>query len=242
VADTSDVVVTVPPRLDVVGLTSPEYDRVEIEVLQDWLAYWEGVAAGTEELTPWSGETIEMAPHETAKLASEIAARQAMAQLEPRAAQVPRTPPGASVPTQRTSTATPSTRGMSSGAKALLIAGAVVLGAVGLRSLSQGGSDIPISGSLAEPGPVKPDDSDPVEPLRTFPDGDYFVGLMAVGNIMPAGRYAATGGSNCHWERLDEVGKHLGAGVSTGGPVRVTVNNGEWFSTRKCGIWKRSRG
>ena len=59
------------------GLTAAEYDRVELWVLQDWLGYWEGMVAGTEELTPGSGETLEMAPGEIAKLTREIAAREA---------------------------------------------------------------------------------------------------------------------------------------------------------------------
>ena len=37
----------------------------------------EGVAAGTEEPTTGSNETVEMAPGEIAKLAGEIAAREA---------------------------------------------------------------------------------------------------------------------------------------------------------------------
>lgn len=52
-------------------------DHVELQVVQDWLAYWERVAAGTEEPTPGSGETVEMAPGEIAKLTGEIGAREA---------------------------------------------------------------------------------------------------------------------------------------------------------------------
>jgi len=59
------------------GLTTAEYDHVPTYVLTNWLAYWEGVAAGTEELTAGSGETIEMAPVEIAKLTKEIDAREA---------------------------------------------------------------------------------------------------------------------------------------------------------------------
>ena len=76
-AEEPAVVANDPRRLDVVGLTSPEYDRVDLYVLQSWLAYWEGVAAGTEEPTPGSGETVEMAPGEITKLTGEIAAREA---------------------------------------------------------------------------------------------------------------------------------------------------------------------
>ena len=243
-ADTSDVIVSLPPRLDIVGLTSPEYDRVELEVLEDWLAYWERVATGTEEPTPWSGETIEMAPGEIEKLAGEISARQAPAELEPRTAQLPHASPVAAVSTQHTSPGTASARRMSPVAKTLLISGVVFLGAFGLWSLSPGGSDIPISGSVADPGPANsdgassPDDGYvPVKPQSKFPDGDYFVGVD-----MPVGRYVATGGNNCRWERRDEVANLLGSGVSTGGPVRVTVKDGDWFSTHRCGIWTRSPG
>ena len=236
---------SVPPRPDIVGLTSPDYDGVELEVLQDWLAYWERVAAGTEEPTPWSGETIEMAPGEIEKLAGEISARQAPAERESRTAVAPSASPVAAV-----STATASAQGMSSATKALLILGVVVLGAIGLWALIPGGSDTPTSESLADPdhigqSTVNPSDAPsfqddgyvPAKPRRRFPDGYYFVGAD-----MPVGSYTATGGNNCHWERRDEVANLVGSGVSTGGRVRVTVRDGEWFTTHRCGVWRRSPG
>jgi hypothetical protein len=63
-------------RANVKGLTSSEFDRRGTMTLRRWLEYWEGVLAGTQTLTPDSGDTPEMAPAQIAKLTREIDARE----------------------------------------------------------------------------------------------------------------------------------------------------------------------
>ena len=67
--------VNTPYRPRVKGLTSREYDHVGMPDIRTWKKYWEGVLAGTRELTPGSNDTVEMAPGEIVKLTTEIEAR-----------------------------------------------------------------------------------------------------------------------------------------------------------------------
>jgi hypothetical protein len=54
---------------------NPEYEEVGIPTLRAWLDYWTGVQAGTQNLTPGTNDTVEMASAEIAKLKKEIEAR-----------------------------------------------------------------------------------------------------------------------------------------------------------------------
>jgi len=58
------------------GVTSREYDHVGTPDLRNWLAYWQGVEAGTRHVTPDSEDTIEMASSEIGKLTAELQARE----------------------------------------------------------------------------------------------------------------------------------------------------------------------
>ena len=59
-------------------------------------------------------------------------------------------------------------------------------------------------------------------------------------HTIPAGTYrTARGVTSCYWERNDGSGNILDNNFITSAfnGVEVTVNDGEGFSTRGCGLW-----
>ncbi|WP_062435025.1 hypothetical protein [Herbidospora daliensis] len=71
---------------------------------------------------------------------------------------------------------------------------------------------------------------------ETFDDGVY-----TVGEDFPAGTYKTTGGrvTRCYWERSTPGGETIANEFVTNAPkgVKVTVREGEGFTSRRCGTW-----
>lgn len=78
---------------------------------------------------------------------------------------------------------------------------------------------------------------EPPGPLVEFGAGTWEVGVDVV-----AGKYKTLGSDNCYWARLrnndgstdDIIDNNIGAG-----PQTVTIKDGEYFETQRCGTWTR---
>lgn len=73
------------------------------------------------------------------------------------------------------------------------------------------------------------------------PVGSFTAGTFEVGVDIAAGKYKTSGGDTCYWARLAENDGSSGDILDNGlgaGPQTVTVRDGEYFETQRCGTWQ----
>lgn len=91
------------------------------------------------------------------------------------------------------------------------------------------------------PSRLAPSTAAPAIPTKaapvTFDDGTW-----TVGEDIPAGTYRTTGSdASCYWE-IDKSGTNGGSIVDNhvgGGNLRVTIKNGQDFTSQRCGEWTK---
>lgn len=77
--------------------------------------------------------------------------------------------------------------------------------------------------------------TEPAGPLDSFGAGTWEVGV----DVLP-GKYKTSGGDQCYWARLQENDGSSGDIIDNGlgaGPQTVTIREGEYFETQRCGNW-----
>ncbi len=115
-----------------------------------------------------------------------------------------------------------------------------VLSVVGATSEESAGRELP---ALEQPL-TEPTHGD-AAPVAADPGGSVPAGMYLVGTDIPAGTYRTTGPEDsaipwCYWERLANASGEFDAIIANNGgegPMSVTVDEGEYFSTNGCAPW-----
>jgi hypothetical protein len=69
-------------------------------------------------------------------------------------------------------------------------------------------------------------------------------GIWKIGDDFPAGTYRVTesvSGMDCYWTKSsDPEGEDIISNdVPSGGRPQVSLKNGQWFTTERCGVWEK---
>lgn len=104
-----------------------------------------------------------------------------------------------------------------------------------------GGGDAKPAPTVTKTVTAKPQKTQESGPATSFSgEGEYLVGEdIKAGTYKTAGPDGAFGG---YWERAKDASGELGSIIANNnlnGPGRVTLNNGEYFKTKRCQEWKK---